>query len=166
VTSHGSRHYVVDWIRAGIPVEAIIAPTIGRIVKSFQPTDSNPQISSMRYFDRGVRQAWDEARALPDPGSEATRVTDEMPRSPAKRSGKLTRTDGAETVDEQTAVESWMRDHPGQTAEIREELRQDLEQNEEWTGLAEPMARVLLEAKLRKAVRERAGDKHLRLVKP
>jgi hypothetical protein len=153
-TTHGSRSYVAEWIQAGMTT-GFLVPEIERIVQQFRPSEGNRQISSMRYFDQAVRSAW---RDLSSNGSEASAIHEELPRSTTKRSGALTRIDGTANVDpdlERQAQVNWMREHPDETRQIRDEIEEEMKGDPQWGNVGEVAGKIMLEARLRQKVSRR-----------
>lgn len=129
-TSGTSRQIVADWLEAGIPAETIKAAVYEK-AKAFKPTERNRQISSLKYLDGAVRDAWEGKRSstasIPE-GSPAKQVRSEYPKSPAVRSGKMTRPGEVATdeelriADEKRRVEQWATANPEEAARLREDV--------------------------------------------
>lgn len=77
-TGHGSRQYVFDWIKEGIPLE-LIRETVEDVALNYRPDQHNSQISTMGYFNGAVRQRHELQTAKETAGSGA-------PRQDARRS--------------------------------------------------------------------------------
>lgn len=130
LTSHASRQYVFDWLHAGISREMITA-TITSTAKK-----AGKQISSMRYFDKTIREAHDRAQSVIHPDSQAGAVkargpAAESPQSNTKASGKLKKVLTDEEVEsqkqaDQKRVEAWEALHPDDAQRIRSEVRAEL----------------------------------------
>jgi hypothetical protein len=169
VSSHGSRSYVVEWLTSGIPAK-LIQDTIGDRARAFQPNGRNTQISTMRYFESAVLDAYDKQCLT---SSEAGQITVELPRSPAKRSGTLTRVDGTDPDAEAArrarledqAIQKWAAEHPKDEAEILESLSAEVSKDFGGGPIGGRTMELVVKSRYRTAVLARITPP-LKLVKP
>jgi hypothetical protein len=168
-TSHGSRSHVVEWLQRGIPAELIRA-TLDDRARSFQPSGRHFQISTMRYFESAVLDAYDKQCLT---NSEAGQITVELPRSPAKRSGTLTRVDGTDPDAEAArrarledqAIQKWAAEHPKDEAEILEALSAEVSRDFGGGPIGGRTMELVVKSRYRTAVLARITPP-LKLVKP
>lgn len=130
LTSHASRQSVHDWVIAGIDRQMILDTVAARA------KGATRQISSMKYFDKAIREAQEKAQAVIHPDSQAGQIKADGPSAEkpkderSKRSGKLKHAGTDEDImardaEDAKRVAEWDRLNEARAVEIWNEIRDE-----------------------------------------
>lgn len=162
-TVHGSRSYVLEWLKDGIPFELILQ-TVADRARAYQPSGRRQQIGTMKYFEAAVRDEWERRQALPPPGSQAAAIRDEYPGN-----GRADRRTGFVRFDdydpekqeeerqqrEASAIAAWCREHPDDAAEVRDRVATTLTADSRINSLPEQTVQTIVESRIRDEIWQR-----------
>lgn len=173
LAGHGrSRQQAFDWINAGIPVATIVSVVEAR-ARMFRPDKPGDRIHSLAYFDAAVREAHETGRSSawkPPAGSEASRITNELPQDrTTPRVEGMVRMDGEQldaerrrkTEAEMAELAKFEQDNPeiAETvlSEVDAQLAVDVEFRKAKETVKRTMATAIYRTKLRQAMERKKG---------